>query len=40
VATLNWKNVVLSPAESLKIHAESHAKPSGALAHRFVSRRR
>jgi hypothetical protein len=40
VTTLNWKNVVLTPAEYLKVHAESAAKPAGALVHRFVSPRR
>jgi hypothetical protein len=40
VATLNWKTVVLPPAEAAKLHAQSHAKPGGALAHRFVSRKR
>ncbi len=36
VATLNWKNVVLTPAESLKLHAEGLGKPGGRLAHRFA----
>jgi hypothetical protein len=36
---LNWKNVVLSLAEARRLHAEAHAKPAGALAHRFVSRK-
>ena len=40
VATLNWKNVVLTPSESLKLHAQSHAKPGGVLAHRFLARKR
>jgi parallel beta-helix repeat protein len=40
VTTLNWKNVVLTPAEFLKIHAASGAKPAGALVHRFVLARR
>ena len=39
VATLNWKNVVLTPKESLKLHAQSHAKPGGALAHRFLTQK-
>ncbi len=39
-ATLNWKNVVLTPAESLKLHAQGLGKPSGPLAHRFAFRRR
>jgi hypothetical protein len=33
VATLNWKNVVLTPAQAQKLHAQTHAKPGGALAH-------
>jgi Bacterial Ig-like domain (group 3) len=40
VATLNWKNVVLTTSELLTLHAQSHARPGGALAHRFVSRNR
>jgi hypothetical protein len=40
VSTLNWKDVVLSPAQARKIHAQSHRVPAGALAHRFVSRKR
>jgi hypothetical protein len=39
VATLNWKNVVLTPSESLKLHAQIHAKPGGALAHRFLTQK-
>ncbi len=35
VATLNWRNVVLTPSEARKLHAQSHAKPGGALAHRY-----
>ena len=40
VATLNWKNVVLTPAEIAKYIKPKSAKPAGALAHRFVSRSR
>jgi hypothetical protein len=34
------KNVVYTPAVALHLHAERSARPGGALAHRFVSRRR
>ena len=40
VTTLNWKSVVLTPAQAQKVRAESHAAPAGALAHRFVSGKR
>lgn len=38
--TLNWKNVVLTPAEIAKYIKPKVARPAGALAHRFASRRR
>ena len=39
VTTLNWKNVVLTPAQLKQLHAESHTAPAGPLAHRFGSRK-
>jgi hypothetical protein len=40
VSTLNWKNLVLTPSLARRLHAQSHVKPAGALAHRFASRKR
>jgi hypothetical protein len=40
VTTLNWRNVVLTTAEILKYDSPKHAKPAGALGHRFASRTR
>jgi hypothetical protein len=39
VTTLNWKNVVLAPAEWQKIHENGQGKPAGALGHRFAVRK-
>jgi hypothetical protein len=39
VTTLNWKSVVLTPAQARRLHAQSQAKPAGALAHRFAARK-
>ena len=39
VTTLNWKNVVLTPAQLKHLYAESHTGPAGPLAHRFGSRK-
>jgi hypothetical protein len=38
--TLNWRNVVLTPAELKKYVHPKQVKPSGALSHRFISRPR
>jgi hypothetical protein len=38
VTTLSWRNLVLTPAESLKLHSSQGAHPAGALGHRFVSK--
>jgi hypothetical protein len=40
LSTLNWKDVVLTPALAAKLHRASVAKPAGALAHRLASRKR
>jgi Bacterial Ig-like domain (group 3) len=40
VTILNWKSVVLTPAQARKLHSHSQAKPGGALAHRFASPKR
>ncbi len=40
VTTLNWRNVVLTPAEAKRYLPAKHASPAGALAHHFASRSR
>ena len=39
VTTLNWKNVVLTPAQLKQLYAESHTRPAGPLTHRFGPRK-
>jgi hypothetical protein len=39
VMILTGKDLVLTPAQALMLHAKVHAKPAGALAHRFVARK-
>jgi hypothetical protein len=36
--TLDWRNVVLTPAEMKKYDHSAQAKPAGALNHRFLHR--
>jgi hypothetical protein len=36
--TLNWRNLVLTPAEAEKYDHPAQAKPAGALNHRFLHR--
>jgi CSLREA domain-containing protein len=40
VTVLNWRNVVLTPAEAKRYLPAKQVNPAGALGHRFVSRSR